>query len=236
MIYFGKMQSHTWIGMHFKACLHAKSWPYSCTELVKLSGYVPCAAIPLWNKNDFFTLESSHTYSRKSIPKGSYAGVTGCSCAVHWTGWGGYVAALPPACVVHQQDAAAPCKPPYGGLCVLSYTGRSLFRKPLKPSRRESQEGRNAKGPANAIGGSSDMILQCKIAAKLCWGVQRNRSRRKGGGLVLLVVFPLCNPLTWLSQQGGTELCSLSEILSATEGHLKRSSGKHWLTRRDQRS
>lgn len=105
---------------------------------------------------------------------------------------------------------------PYGGLCILlTYAGRSsLFRKPLKPSRRESQEGRNAKEPANVIGGSSDMTLQCRIAAKLCWGVQRNPSRRKGGGLVLPVVFPLCNSLTWLSQQGGIELCSLSEILN----------------------
>lgn len=33
---------------------------------------------------------------------------------------------------------------------------------------------------------------------------------------------PLCNYLAWLSQQGGTELCSLSEALSAPEGCLKR--------------
>lgn len=120
----------------------------------------------------------------------------------------------------------SPMKPCRGsaGLCVLlSYTGRSSFlRKALRPSRRESQEGRNGKGPANARGGSSDMILQCEIAAKLCLRVHRIHSRGKGGGLVLPVMLPLCNYLAWLSQQGGTELCSLSETLSATEGHLKR--------------
>lgn len=105
------------------------------------------------------------------------------------------------------------------GLCaLLSHTGRNSFsRKPLRHSRRESQEGKsNGKGPANAIAGNSDMILQCKIAAKLCLRVH---SRGKGGGLVVPVVFPLCNYLAWLSQQGDTELCSLSGTLSATEGH-----------------
>lgn len=97
------------------------------------------------------------------------------------------------------------------------------MRKPPRPSRRESQEGKgNGKGPANAIAGSSDMILQCKIAAKLCLRAHSIDRRGKGGGLVLPVVFPLCNHFTWLSQQGGPELCSLSGTLSAAEGHLKR--------------
>lgn len=111
MIYSGKIQNHIWVEMYFKACLTCEKLPiqlYRIITLVKLPGYVPCAAFPLWNKNHFFTLRSSHFYSRKSLPKGSYAGVTRWSCAVRWTGWGGYAAALPSACAVHQQDAAAP--------------------------------------------------------------------------------------------------------------------------------
>lgn len=133
------------------------------------------------------------------------------------------------------QSPMQPCRGS-AGLCVLSYTGRiSFFRKPLRPSRREGQEGKgNGKGPANAIGGSSDMIVQCQIAAKLCLRIRSIYSRGKGGGsLVLPVVFPLCKCLTWLSQQGGTELCSLSETL---RGAFEEKGGKRWLTRKDQRS
>jgi len=143
-------------------------------------------------------------------------------------GQGGSTVAVPPACAPHRQDAAAPCPPPRGGLCVLlSSAGRSsLFTKPLKTSGRESQEGRNAKGPADAIGGSSNTILQCKIAAKLCWRCRGVAAGEREVPLVLPTVFPLWNLLTWPSQQGGTELCFLSEILGAAEGCLKRSGGK----------
>lgn len=202
---------------------------YGIITLVKLPGYILRAAIPLWNKNDLFTLKPSDFYSRKSVPKGSYAGVTGCSCAALCTGLGeGLTQQLCRQCAWYTSRMLQPPMNLQTAACILlNYAGRSfLFGKPLKPSRRENQEGRNANGSATAKGGSSDMILQCTNAAKLCWGVQRNRSRRKGGGRVLPVAFPLCNPLTWLSQQGGTELCSLSEILSATEGHLKRRGGK----------
>lgn len=57
---------------------------YRTSALVKLSGYVPCAVIPVWDKKDLFTLKSSYFYSRKPAPKGNYAGVAGCSCAVRW--------------------------------------------------------------------------------------------------------------------------------------------------------
>lgn len=104
MIYSGKM--HLGTGMYFMDCLHVKSCPYICTTmLVKLSGNVSCAAIPVWDKKDFFTLRSSHFYSRKSVPKGNYAGVAGCSCAVHWAEWWGYASALPSA------GFSPPCSP-----------------------------------------------------------------------------------------------------------------------------
>lgn len=151
-------------------------------------------------------------------------------CALGWMVGAGISSAIS-----RIQFPMQPCRGS-AGLCVhLSYTGRiSFLRKPLRPSRRESQKGKdNGKGPANAISGSSDMILQCKIAAKLCLRVQSIQTRGKGGGLVLPVVFSLCNCLTWLSQQDGTELCSLSETL---RGSFEEKGGKRWLTRKGQRS
>lgn len=52
-----------------------------------------------------FSLRSSHFYSRKSVPKGNYAGVTGCSCAVDWAEWWGQASALPSA------GFSSPCSP-----------------------------------------------------------------------------------------------------------------------------
>lgn len=132
--------------------------------MVKLPGYVPCAAIPLWNKNDLFTLQSSHFCSRKkSVPKGSYAGVTGCCCA--WERG------------LRSSSATSPCGTPAGcsspainlrmvdsAFSLATPAGLSLFRKALK-----NQQARNPGRQENTIGGSSNMILQCKTAAKLCW-------------------------------------------------------------------
>lgn len=143
-IYSGKLQSHTWVRMYLSTCEKFPIQLYGKITLVKLPGYVPCAAIPLWNKNDLFTLQSSHFYSRKkSVPKGSYAGVTGCCCA--WKRG------------LRSSSATSPCGTPAGccspsinlhmvdsAFSLATPSGLPLFRKPLKkqqarnPGRQEN--------------------------------------------------------------------------------------------------
>lgn len=68
---------------------------YRTTTLVKLLGRASCAAVPVWDKKDFFTLRSSHFKSRKSVSKGNCAEQLDAAVLCTGLSGGGYASALP---------------------------------------------------------------------------------------------------------------------------------------------